>query len=371
MSPHKKIVEELFSLCGIAVNGSKPWDIQVHDDRMYARVLMQKNLGLGETYMDGWWDCSRIDEFMFRIITAKLDQKVKGSYSLAFPYIKALLFNMQSRARASHVAERHYNIGNDLFLSFLDSYNQYSCGYFCDTDDLEQAQRNKMNLICLKLNVHSADHILDIGFGWGGLAKYMAENFDCSVTGCNISSEQVSFAREFCNGLPINVVPRDYRDLSGKFDKVVSVGMFEHVGSKNYRTFMQVVDRCLKDDGIFLLHTIGGNESQVHCDPWMEKYIFPNGQLPSVAQVSRSIEGLFVLEDFHNLGPHYDKTLMAWNQRFQDAWPRLKEKYDLRFKRMWDYYLQSCAGAFRARDIQLWQFVFTKYHTPQPACRHC
>ncbi|MBI5247901.1 MAG: cyclopropane fatty acyl phospholipid synthase [Desulfomonile tiedjei] len=369
MSRHKEIVQELFSRCGITINGQNYWDIQVHDDRMYARVLKEKNLGLGETYMDGWWDCSRVDEFIYRIITCGLDQKVRGSYKLLFPYVDALFSSRQSKTRAEEVAEKHYDRGNDLFLSYLDSYNQYSCAFFQGTSDLEQAQRNKMDLICRKVNIKEGDRVLDIGFGWGGLAKYMVENYRCSVTGCNISEEQVNFARESYRHLPISIAYCDYRDLQGKFDKVVSVGMFEHVGIRNYRTFMQVVHNCLQDEGIFLLHTIGKNESQMCTDAWITKYIFPNGQLPSIAQVSRAVEGLFVLEDLHNFGPHYDKTLMAWHRRFQEAWPRLKDKYDIRFKRMWDYYLQCCAGSFRARDIQLWQFVFTKYHTPQPECR--
>ncbi len=369
MLKYKGIVQELFSICGITINGSNPWDIQVNDDRMYARVLKDKNLGLGETYMDGWWDCPRVDEFIFRIITGRLDQKVQGTYRLLLPYVQAWLFNKQSKSRAREVAEKHYDSDNELFFSFLDSYRQYSCGFFNGTNNLEQGQRNKMDLICRKLNIRDGDHILDIGFGWGGLAKYMVENYRCAVTGCNISAEQVRSANELCKGKPVIIAHCDYRDLHGKFDKIVSVGMFEHVGKKNYKSFMQVVDRCLKDDGIFLLHTIGSNESRIYCDPWITTYIFPNGQLPSIAQISESVEGLFLLEDLQNLGPHYDKTLMAWNSRFQEAWPLLKGKYTLRFKRMWEYYLQSCAGAFRARDIQLWQFVFTKDYTPQPPCR--
>jgi len=211
---------------------------------------------------------------------------------------------------------------------------------------------------------------MDIGFGWGGLAKYMAENYNCTVTGINISQEQISFAKEYCKDLPIRILHCDYRDMRDSFDKIVSVGMFEHVGRKNYTAFMRVAHRCLRDDGIFLLHTIGNNEGQIDSDPWITKYIFPNGMLPGLAQITKAIEGLFVLEDLHNLGPHYDKTLMAWNRNFQEAWSTLKGSYDERFKRMWEYYLLSCAGAFRARSIQLWQLVLTKYGTPQPSCRY-
>jgi len=209
--------------------------------------------------------------------------------------------------------------------------------------------------------------VLDIGCGWGGLAKYMAERSGCSVTGVNISREQLGYAREFCKGLPVTFLDCDYRVVKGSFDKIVSVGMFEHVGCKNYRTFMQVVRRCLKPDGIFLLHTIGSNVSQTGCDPWINRYIFPNGMLPSIAQIARATEGLLAIEDWHNLGPHYDKTLMAWNANFQKAWPNLQSRYDERFRRMWTYYLLSCAGAFRARNIQVWQVVMTPVGTSQPA----
>jgi len=369
LTTQKRIVREILDGVGVTIDGPNPWDIRVKDDRIYARVLRDKNLGLGESYMDGWWDCPRIDEFIYRLLTGRIDEQVQGGWKLVIPYLQAFLFNRQSKTLAHEVAERHYDLDNELFLSFLDPYNQYSCAYFNGVDDLNKAQLNKLELICRKLAISTGDHVLDIGFGWGGLAKYVAENYGCTVTGVNISGEQIRYAKEFCNGLPINILERDYRDVGGTFDKIVSVGMFEHVGVKNYRTFMEVAHRCLRDGGIFLLHTIGGNESKIKSDPWITKYIFPNGMLPSIAQISKAVEGLFVVEDLHNLGPHYDKTLMAWNHNFQDAWPKLREKFDDRFKRMWEYYLLSCAGAFRARDIQLWQIVLTKYGTPQPKCR--
>lgn len=369
MEKYKNVVEHLLSGSSIKIDGDDPWDIRVRDERMYARVLSEKSLGLGESYMDGWWDCDRLDEMIFRLLRAGIDRKVAGSWKLALPLIRAVVSNGQSKRRSRVVAERHYDLGNDLFLSFLDPYNQYSCAYFEGTDDLNQAQLNKMEMICRKLNLRPSDHVLDIGFGWGGLAKYMAENCGCTVTGVNISSEQITHARSFCRNLPINIVQADYRDVQGTFDKIVSVGMFEHVGRKNYSTFAKTVGRCLKKDGILLLHTIGANESQIKSDPWVTKYIFPNGELPSIAQISRAVEGLFVVEDLHNLGPHYDRTLMAWNDRFQRARPQLTGRYDERFKRMWEYYLLSSAGAFRARDIQLWQIVLTGNGTPQPSCR--
>ena len=369
MLEQKALFGEMFSRAGIAIDGPNPWDIHITDERFYARLLRGHSLGLGEAYMEGLWRCRQLGEFFYRILKADLDREIKSGVKFLLPYVTALLSNPQSKRRAHQVAERHYDLGNDLFMSFLDPYNQYSCAYFQDTEDLAQAQLNKLDLICRKLDLKSQDHLLDIGCGWGGLAKFAAERYGCSVTGVTISREQARYAREFCKGLPITVQECEYRDISGQFDKVASVGMFEHVGQKNYRTFAQVVARCLKEDGIFLLHTIGGNDSQVNLEPWLSKYIFPNGMLPSIAQIGKAAEGIYVVEDLHNLGPHYEKTLVAWHDNFQNNWGSLEGKYDERFKRMWEYYLLSCAGAFRARKIQLWQLVFTKCGTHQPDCR--
>ena len=363
-------LETLLSMADIKIDGKQPWDMHVNDNRLYARVLREKNLGLGEAYMEGWWDCRQLDEFICRILKARLDEKIKGSFKYLLVFLPGILFNLQSKRRSHCIARRHYDLDNELFMSFLDPYNQYSCGHFNATVDLHQAQQNKLDLICRKINIASDDHVLDIGCGWGGFAKYATEHYGCTVTAVNISQEQLRYARDRCKNLPIKFLDCDYRKIRGTFDKIVSVGMFEHVGPKNYKTFMQTVHRCLKDNGIFLLQTIGGNESQTSCNPWITKYIFPNSVLPSMAQITRSIEGLFVVEDWHNLGPHYDKTLMVWNQNFQKAWPKLKYRYDETFKRMWDYYLLSSAGAFRARYVQLWQIVLTKYGTPQPECRY-
>ena len=319
--------------------------------------------------MEGWWDCQQLDEFVCKILTAGLDRKVKDSFKFLVPVLSAMLFNMQSKMRSRAVAERHYDLDNELFTSFLDPYNQYSCAYFDGTEELNEAQLKKMDLICRKINLSKDDNVLDIGCGWGGFAKYVAERYYCKVTAINISGKQISYAREFCKGLPVEILQCDYRDIVGSFDKIVSIGMFEHVGCKNYRTFMKTVHRCLKDTGIFLLHTIGGNESQIQCDPWINKYIFPHGMLPSISQIIKAVEGLFVTEDLHNLSPHYEKTLMAWHGNFQKAWTMLKKKYDEKFKRMWEFYFLSCAGAFRARSIQIWQLVLTKYGIPQPSLR--
>ncbi|MDD2462639.1 MAG: cyclopropane fatty acyl phospholipid synthase [Desulfobulbus sp.] len=355
-----RTVTDIFTQAGVAINGSNPWDIQVEDNRFYRRIFRDKNLGLGEAYMDGWWECPRIDEMICRLLRVDAEGKIRGALRYLLSFIPEIICNLQSKSRSHIVARKHYDTGNDLFFSFLDPYCQYSCGYFNTGNSLESAQRGKLDLIAQKMELSSQDHLLDIGCGWGGLAHYFSSRYGCTVTAVNISQQQLQYARDWCRGLPVSFQDCDYRLITGVYDKVVSVGMFEHVGVKNYRTYMKIVAGAMRDNGIFLLHTIGSNITKSYNDPWITTHIFPNSQLPSMHQIAKAIEGIFIIEDLHNLGPHYDKTLMAWNARFQQSWGTMKGAYDERFKRMWEYYLLSCAGAFRARAIQLWQLVLTK-----------
>lgn len=365
----KHMVNNIMDQADVVVNGSRPWDIQIRDERLYSEVLTRKNLALGEAYMQGWWECPRVDEFIARLLRTGAAGKVRGGWKLLLGMLPAVVCNLQNRRRSQVVAERHYDLGNDLFTAMLDPNLQYSCAYFKQDDDLDTAQERKLRLICEKLDLGPGLRLLDIGCGWGGLAAFAAREYGCSVVGVNISREQVEFAREYCAGLDVEIRRCDYRDLNAPFDRIVSVGMFEHVGSRNYQEFMNVAARCLKSDGIFLLHTIGANNTSPHCDPWITRYIFPNGCLPSVAHIAGAVENIFVIEDLHNFGPQYDPTLLSWLDNFRSAWPRLREKYGETFRRMWEYYLQSCAGAFRARDIQLWQVVLTPLGRTQPPCR--
>jgi cyclopropane-fatty-acyl-phospholipid synthase len=242
----------------------------------------------------------------------------------------------------------------------LDKRMNYSCAYWHKAMTLEDAQEAKLELICRKMGLKPGMSVLDIGCGWGGFAKYAAEKFDVKVTGVTVSQEQVEYARKDCRGLDVDIKLQDYRELNDEFERIISIGMFEHVGSKNFKTFMKVVHRCLVTNGLFLLHTIAGNSSVNSTDQWINKYIFPNSMLPSAKQITIAAEGLFVLEDWHSFGQYYDKTLMAWYQNFTENWDQIKDGYDERFYRMWAYYLLSCAGSFRARRNQLWQVVFSK-----------
>jgi cyclopropane-fatty-acyl-phospholipid synthase len=363
------IAEGLLSSAGITINGKNPYDIQVHNKKFYQRVLRDGALGLGESYMDGWWDCQALDQFLHKILLAKLEDKVKGNLKLAWNVLKSKIFNLQRIGRAYQVGERHYDIGNDLYKAMLDSRMLYTSGYWKNAQNLDEAQEAKLELVCQKINLEPGLTVLELGCGWGSFAKYAAEKYGAIVTGVTVSRQQVELGRELCLGLPVKIELEDYRNVSGTYDRVISIGILEHVGYKNYRTYMEVVDRCLKDEGIAFVHTIGGNVSTSTANAWTIKYIFPNGLIPSIAQIGKAMEKLFVMEDWHNFGPDYDKTLMAWHANFEAAWPRLKERYGERFYRMWRFYLLSSAAGFRSRGNQLWQIVMTKQGRAQPNCR--
>lgn len=365
----KEVIRSLLAEAGIEINGGNPWDIQVHDERLYQRVLRDAALGLGESYMDGWWDCEALDEFIGRILNAQLDKKVKGNWATALYILKTKLFNCQKKSRAKIVGEHHYDLGNDLYQTMLDKRLNYTCAYWKNANNLDEAQEAKLDLICQKIELQPGMTVLELGCGWGSFARYAAEKYGARVVGINVSRQQVELGRELCQGLPVELRLQDYRQAEGKYDRVISIGIMEHVGYKNYRTYMEVVDRCLNDDGIAFIHTIGGNISTTYVNPWTDKYIFPNGMLPSIAQLARAMEGLLVVEDWHNFGPDYDKTLMAWYHNFESGWDRLKDKYGARFFRMWRFYLLSSAGGFRSRSQQLWQIVMTKPGRRQPNCR--
>jgi Cyclopropane fatty acid synthase and related methyltransferases len=357
-------LESQLAKAGLTVNGSNPWDPQIHNAQTYWRVLRDGTLGAGESYMDHWWDCEQLDEMITRAMTAKLDESLTGRWVFIKHWLMARLTNMQSEKRAYQVGEQHYDVGNDLYEAMLDPTMAYSCGYWKDADSLHQAQEAKLDLICQKLELQSNETVLDIGCGWGSFAELAARKYGVHVTGLTISREQQQLAEQRCKDLPVTIELKDYRKMEGTFDKLVSIGMFEHVGQKNYDTYMRTAYDLMKDDGIFVLHTIGSDKSFYVTNPWIHKYIFPNGSIPSLAQINKAAEPYFVVEDVHNFGPDYDRTLMAWQRNFDQAWPDLQDRYDSRFYRMWDYYLKISAGAFRSRSLQLYQVVLRKRLTP-------
>ncbi len=366
--PH--LIERLLEPTDVSINGDRPWDIQVRDPVVYQRTLRDGALGLGEAYMEGAWDSEQLDETFARVLRHDLDEALNHAAKLhfAFHWLKERIVNRQSRARAFTVGERHYDIGNDVYQAMLDPTMSYSCGYWAGADTLEAAQLAKLDLICRKLALEPGQRLLDIGCGWGGLAAYAAERHGVEVLGITVSRNQASLAEERCKGLPVDIRLMDYRELpkavDGRFDRVVSVGMFEHVGVRNYTAYFEVAKQMLADDGLFLLHTIGNSRTVAITDPWTDTYIFPNGKIPSAQEIARPLEGRLVIEDWHNFGPDYDPTLLAWWKRFDAAWPELRANYDDVFYRMWKYYLHASAGFFRSRQGQLWQIVLAKRSRP-------
>jgi cyclopropane-fatty-acyl-phospholipid synthase len=364
MSRAETVITGLLKKANISTTGDRPWDIQVHDRRFFHRVLTSGTLGFGESYMDGWWDCQALDDMCCRAIRAQLDRHFMFSLPNVWALLSAFLLNQQTRLRSRKVGRVHYDLSNDFFEAMLDPNMQYSCALFEEGDDLAAAQRRKLDWICERLRLHSGLRLLDIGCGRGGLARYAARHYGCQVVGVTISREQFCYAQNWCRGLDVDIQLRDYRNVTGRFDRVVSVGMIEHVGYKNYRTYMRTARRLLADDGVFLCQGICANRSHSHGDPWIKRYIFPNSILPSLARLARAAEASFAIDDVQNIGTNYDPTLLAWEENVRRAWSRFADRYGERFHRMWRFYLLSCAGAFRARDLPVFSVRLVTENAP-------
>lgn len=358
-------VEKVLGLADIRIDGDRPWDIQVHNASFYRRVLGNPVLALGESYMDGWWDAAELDEFFHKLLRSDVRQMVQRDWRLSLDLLVQRFVNRQTRSGALRATARHYDRGNDLFKAMLDRRMVYSCAYWKNATTLDEAQEAKLDLVCRKMYLQPGMRVLDIGCGWGSLCRYAAERHGVTVAGINTSKEQTELGRSMCAGLPVEIDVRDYRDVEGTYDRIVSLGMFEHVGPKNYRTYMEVVHRHLKDDGLFLLHSLGGNKKVNVHDVWAEKYIFPRWSgTPIIEQIGKAAEPYFKLEDWHSIGAYYSPTLMAWFQNFHAHWPELEPRYGAPFYKMWKYFLLCGAGAFRARDSDVWQIVFSKGGVP-------
>ena len=360
MNKAEVTIRGLLALADIEINGNNPYDIQLNDAAFYRCVLSGGPLGLGEAYMDGLWDCEALDDLIYRLLRADLEHSITP-LKLLLPVVWAKLVNLQSRGRAFRIGEHHYDIGNDLYEIMRDRRMVYTCGYWKDADNLDDAQEAKLDLVCRKMGLMPGMRVLDLGSGWGSFAGFAAERYGVEVVGVTVSKEQVEFGRQRYKDLNVDLRLQDYRDVNERFDRVVSIGMLEHVGPKNYKTYMEVVERNLEDDGLHLLHTIGTNARALAVDPWTNKYIFPGGVLPVLHQIDAATEGVFILEDLHNIGTHYDPTLLAWMANVDRHRQELENLgYDERFYRMWRYYLLGAAGSDRARRNQLWQIVYSK-----------
>jgi cyclopropane-fatty-acyl-phospholipid synthase len=360
---------DLLAKADIVVGGSRPWDLQIHDDRIWPRLLRDGTLGAGESYVDGWWDTPALDQFIDHILRARFDDAIRESWPLVAHAVRARILNLQSITRSFDNGQHHYDIGNDLYEAMLGGRLLYTCAYWPGAKTLDEAQDAKLDLVCRKVGLKPGMRVLDLGCGWAGFASFAAEHYGVTVTGYTVSQEQVRWAHERYGHLPIDIRLDDYRNATGVYDAVVSIGLMEHVGVKNYRGYMQLADRLLAPGGVAFVHTIGGNRQRAHIEPWFDKYIFPNAVLPSLASLISAMEGIFIPEDVHNIGEDYDRTLLAWWRNFDAAWPTLRARYGDAFYRRWKYYLLSCAGAFRSRSQQLFQIVMTRHGTPAPLGR--
>jgi len=272
-------IQDMLASADIQTNGDRPWDLQIHNPDVYQRILREGLLGLGESYVEGWWDCPNLDEFFTKIFRSNLYDPIDRDLATVLETAKAKLWNMQSLNRSFQIGKHHYDLENELYQLMLDSRMTYTCGYWKTAQNLEDAQAAKLDLICQKLQLKKGMTLLDIGCGWGSLMKYAAEKYEVSCVGLTVSQEQIKLGEELCKGLPVKFILQDYRQFDEQFDRVASVGMIEHVGHKNYRVFMEKVNCCLKSDGLFLLHTIGNNSTKFYIDRWIDKYIFPNALL--------------------------------------------------------------------------------------------
>ncbi|MDO8510235.1 MAG: cyclopropane fatty acyl phospholipid synthase [bacterium] len=368
-----KISERVENFLNHAVtpNGSNAWDPQVkYPDKFYRAIASQGMLGLGDAYVEGLWECEDLAGFFYRAVRAGLLEALASALPMRLMRLKFALTNPQNMLKAKRNAYAHYSRGNELFEAMLDPRLTYSCALWknpIDLDDdetLDDAQNRKLDLICRKLKLERRTKVLELGCGWGSLAGYAAEKYAANVMGITPVQEQVEYAANRYRYLPVKIAQADYRemsDASSKFDCVVSVGMFEHVGKKNRKAYMDTVNRCLFRDGISLIHCFGRSDPGVPLvDTWTERYIFPGGYLPTIAEIAAAAEEHFNIVDLQELGRHYDKTLIHWCRNFEAAWNSLRNEYDERFRRMWRYYLLSAAGVFRARKLQLWQIVLVK-----------
>ncbi len=350
----------------VQFNGERPWDLQVHNPALFHHLLRQGSLALGNSYVKGDWDCEQLDELISRLLQANGQQPLSKRLRLQSlaELVRERWLNPQSLRRAFVVGQRHYDIDPRVYAAMLDPQMVYSCGYWRQADDLNTAQEHKLRLICEKLQLEPGQTLLDIGCGWGSLAAYAARNYGVNVMGITVSSRQASYIQESFGNLPIQVALCDYRKLTQlvnkPFDRIASIGMFEHVGPRNHAQFHHTVNQLLHNDGLALLQTIGSDRTTHRTDAWIDTHIFPGGRLPSATQFCRGFESHFLLEDWENFGKDYDLTLMAWWHNFDAAWPELQQDIHHDFYRFWRYYLLSCAGFFRSRQGQLWQVVLSK-----------
>jgi cyclopropane-fatty-acyl-phospholipid synthase len=356
----KTLAEGLLEKADIRIHGERPWDMQVKNERVFRRVMGHQSLGLGEAYQDGDWECDDLSGFFCRILSSNISKELPVSLDLATTALKARLQNRQSPALVKQAAEVHYDLPAAFFKRmYADSRITGSCGYWKDATTLEEAQVAKLDLVSDKAYLEPGQLVWDIGCGWGAWMSRAAETRGVRCVGVTISKEQAAYGSERYAHLPIEFRVEDYRAFRGKVDRIVSMGMFEHVGHKNYREYFECARRAIHDDGLFVLHTIWADKPESHIDPWLDKYIFPNGVIPTIGQIATATHGLFKVLDVHNFGPYYDLTLMAWSKALEEHKAWVVAELGETMYRTQQYYLLQCAGGFRAGIISVGQLVLT------------
>ncbi|MCM2304160.1 MAG: cyclopropane fatty acyl phospholipid synthase [Elusimicrobia bacterium] len=359
----------LLSRAGIAVGGGRPWDIRVADPEFYRRALTGGGPALGESYADGWWEADRLDEVFHRLFRAGLHERLAPG---PWPGLRALagrFRDFRASLRSHGSAGARSGPGGDVFQAMLGARMSFTCAYWKGARNLDEAVEGGMELVCRKLELKRGMSVLDLGCGWGAFARYAAERHGVSVTGVDIDAERVKLGRELCKGLPVALRVQDHKEVRGRFDRVVSIGLMENVALGDYRASMAAAAQCLKADGIALIHAVGRNDGALRVDPWLDRSLFPDGAAPTLARLAGAMEGHFVAEDVHNLGPHYDPTLLAWHDNLARRWPELRGRYGDRAYRTLKVSLLCAAGGFRARRSQLFQIVMTRPGRAQPPCR--
>ena len=354
-------VQDFLQQADIRVDGSRPWDIKICHPDFFKCIMQQGLLGLGESYMDGWWECERVDILIYKFLTGRLDEYLPIHLHNILNLFSAKLLSLKPDHVSLTSGNKEHEIGYDIFAVMLDNYMQYSCGLWREGTSLDEAQTAKLQMICEKLQLSPGMRILDLGCGWGGTAEYMARHYGVYVEGITDSTEQQKVAQARCRDLDVTIMLGDFHDcIDDQFDRIISLGTLQNIELRNYQAFFKRIANSLNPDGRCLLQSIGKDQFVNHVGLWINKYIFPRGCLPSEEQIVRSTQPYLHIEDWINLGGDYDKTFMSWEKRINDAWPELKDNYSPRFKRMLDYYLCSCAGFLRAKKLNMWQMVFSR-----------
>jgi cyclopropane-fatty-acyl-phospholipid synthase len=356
-------VRDLLARAGVAVDGGRPWDIRVANPAFYRRALDGGSLAVGEAYADGWWEAERLDEFFHRVFKAGLHERLAPSPWSGWRSLAGRLFGRRGRTHAPEA------LGSDVFRAMLGRRMSGACAYWKDARALDDADEAALELACRKLELKAGMSVLDMGSGWGAFARYAAERHGVSVVGVDISQERVQLARELCKGLPVALRVQDYEEVRGRFDRVVSLGLMEHAGAGSCRAVMAAAARCLKADGVALIHTAARNRAAGPRERWPAAGVLLEDGAPALSRLAAAAEGLFVIEDVHNLGTHYAPTLLAWHENLARRWPGLSGRYGDRLYRTLTFGLLSTAGRFRARQGQLYQIVMTRPGRPQPRCR--